>query len=93
MSHRHATTILTQGDHRAAKRLKGEFAGLVEVVDEYDGDAYRAIYTAKLGGVVYVLHVFQKKSTRGIAFPRHDLAVIRQRWQRAKAHCAAHYTD
>jgi phage-related protein len=45
----------------------------------------------KLAGVVYVLHVFQKKSTRGIATPKHDLAVIRDRWRRAKVHYAAHY--
>jgi len=77
--------------HRAAKRMKGEFAGLIEVVDDFDGDTYRAIYTVKLTGVVYVLHVFQKKSTRGSATPKPDLAVIRERWQRAKAHYAAHY--
>jgi phage-related protein len=41
--------------------------------------------------VVYVLHVFQKKSTHGIATPKRELAVIADRWQRASAHCAAHY--
>jgi phage-related protein len=64
----------------------GEFTGLIEVVDDFDGDTYRAIYTVKLAGVVYVLHVFQKKSTRGIATPKPALALIRERWQRAKAH-------
>lgn len=77
--------------HRAAKRLRGGLAGLVEVVDDFDGDTYRAIYTVKFVGVVYVLHVFQKKSTRGIATPKHEVAVIRDRWQRAKAHFAEHY--
>jgi len=77
--------------HRAAKRMKGEFAGLIEVVDDFDGDTYRAIYTAKLAGVVYVLHVFQKKSTRAIATPKPHLAIIRARWQRAKAHYVAQY--
>ena len=77
--------------HVAAKRLHGEFAGLIEVVDDFDGGTYRAIYTAKLAHVVYVLHVFQKKSTRGIATPKHDVAVIRERWRRAKAHHAAHH--
>jgi phage-related protein len=72
--------------HRAAKRFSGEFAGLVEIVDDFDGDTFRAVYTVKLEGVVYALHVFQKKSTRGIATPRRELAVIRARWQRAKAH-------
>lgn len=77
--------------HRAAKRLKGELAGLVEVVDDFDRDTYRAIYTVKLVGVVYVLHVFQKKSKSGIATPKPDVALIRQRWQRAKEHHAQHY--
>ena len=77
--------------HRAAKRMKGEFAGLIEVVDDFDSDTYRAIYTVKLAGVVYVLHVFQKKSTRGIATPKPDLALIRERWQRAKDHYTTHH--
>ena len=77
--------------HRAAKRMKGEFAGLVEVVDDFDGDTYRAVYTVKLAGVVYVLHVFQKKSTRGIATPKPDLSVIREGWHRARQHYAARY--
>jgi phage-related protein len=79
------------GQHPAAKRLRGELAGMIEVVDDFDGDTYRAIYTAKLRGVVYVLHVFQKKSTRGIATPRPDLAVIRARWRRARSHHAEHH--
>ncbi|MEP7384609.1 MAG: type II toxin-antitoxin system RelE/ParE family toxin [Gemmatimonadota bacterium] len=52
---------------------------------------YRAIYTVKLADIVYVLHVFQKKSTRGIATPKREIAVIKERWQRAKRHYAAHY--
>lgn len=79
--------------HRAAKRLKGDVSGLIEVIDDFDGDTYRAVYTVKLAGVVYVLHVFQKKSTRGIAMPKHEVITIRERWQRAKAHHAAHYHE
>ena len=78
--------------HRAAKRMKGEFAGLVEIVDDFDRDTYRAIYTVKLAGVVYVLHVFQKKSSHGIATPKRDLAVIRQRLRQAREHYVAHHT-
>ena len=77
--------------HVSAKQLKGEFGGLVEVVDDFDGSAYRAIYTAKFAGVVYVLHVFHKKSKRGIATPRQELAVIRRRWREAKLHYTTHY--
>jgi phage-related protein len=74
--------------HRSSKQLKGEFAGLVEVVDDFDGDAYRAVYTAKFADVIYVLHAFQKKSTRGIAIPRLDREVIRERLRRARDHYA-----
>lgn len=77
--------------HSGAKRLKGEFAGLVELVEDDDGNTYRAIYTVKLARVVYVLHVFQKKSTHGIGMPRHAIATIRARWQQAQQHYAKHY--
>jgi phage-related protein len=63
----------------------------VEIVADTDRRTYRAVYTVQLAGVVYVLHVFQKKATRGIATPRHELDLIRQRLQRARAHYAAHY--
>jgi phage-related protein len=53
-------------------------------VDDYDGDAYRAVYTVRFSGVVYVLHAFQKKSKGGIATPRHVVALIGQRLRRAR---------
>lgn len=77
--------------HASAKRLRGEFGGLIELVERFDGETYRAVYTVKLAGVVYVLHVFQKKSKRGIATPKHELALIRRRWKEAKWHYATHY--
>ena len=68
-----------------AKPLKGfGGAGVLEVVDDFDGDTYRAIYTVRFAGVVYVLHAFQKKSTRGIATPRHEINLIEERFRRAK---------
>jgi phage-related protein len=69
-----------------AKWLKGDLRGLIELIDDFDSDTYRAICTVQLASVVYVLHVFQKKSTRGIGMAKRDLAVIRARWQRAKQH-------
>jgi phage-related protein len=53
-------------------------------VEDHRGNAYRAAYVAKLRRAVYVLHVFQKKSTRGVATPRRHLELIRQRLQAAK---------
>ncbi|WP_254073400.1 type II toxin-antitoxin system RelE/ParE family toxin [Acidisphaera sp. S103] len=59
-------------------------AGVLEVVDDYDGDTYRAVYTVRFSGVVYVLHAFQKKSKSGIATPRHVIALIEQRLRQAR---------
>jgi phage-related protein len=68
-----------------ARPLKGfAGAGVLEVVDDFDGDTYRAVYTVRLAGVVYVLHAFQKKSKRGAATPKADIDLIRQRLRRAE---------
>src|SRR6266699_3138321 len=71
-------------EHPRAKALKG-FGGrsVLEIVDDFDGDTYRAVYTVRFAGIVYVLHAFQKKSRRGIATPRQDLDLIRLRLTRA----------
>ena len=68
-----------------AKPLRG-FGGtsVLEVVDDYDGDTYRAAYTIQFPEVVYVLHAFQKKSRRGIETPKADLDLIHDRLVRAK---------
>jgi phage-related protein len=68
-----------------AKPLKGfAGAGVLEVVDDFDGDTYRAVYTVRFAGVVFVLHAFQKKSKRGIATPKSEIEKIEQRLKRAK---------
>ena len=70
----------TGGKHPNAKPLKGyKGAGVLEVVDDFDGDTYRAVYTVKLEGVVYALHAFQKKSKTGKATDKSDLEMIDRR--------------
>lgn len=71
--------------HPKAKPLKG-FGGasVLEIVDDFDGDTYRAIYTVRFRGVVYVLHVFQKKSKSGIATPKHEIDLLKQRFKLAE---------
>jgi phage-related protein len=70
-------------DH--VKPLKGfNGAGVLEVMEDFDGDTYRAVYTVKLAGVVYVLHCFQKKSKTGIATPKATIDLIRQRLRAAE---------
>jgi len=64
----------------AAKPLKGfTGTGVLEIIEDHDGDTYRAVYTVRFADVVYVLHVFQKKSKRGIATTREEIARIKSR--------------
>jgi phage-related protein len=78
--------------HPSAKPLKGfGGAGVLEVVEDFDGDAYRTVYTVKFAGVVYVLHVFQKKSKRGSATPKHDMELIKSRLALAEQHYRDNY--
>jgi phage-related protein len=73
------------GIHSDVKPLKGfGGAGTLEVVEDYDGNTYRAVYTVKFAGVVYVLHAFQKKSKTGKKTPLHEIDLIRQRLKRAE---------
>ena len=78
--------------HQSAKPLKGfGGAGVLEVVEDFDGDAYRAVYTVKFAGVIYVLHAFQKKSKRGSSTPRHDIELIKERLKTAERHHQENY--
>src|SRR5262245_50146543 len=73
--------------HDQTKPLKGfGSAGVLEVIEDLAGSTYRAVYTVRFGNAVYVLHCFQKKSTRGIATPKPDMEVIRERLKAAEAH-------
>jgi len=73
--------------HDQAKPLKG-FGGasVLEVVEDHMGDTYRAVYTVKIAEKVYVLHCFQKKSTKGIETPKHEMDLIRERLKAAQTH-------
>ena len=73
------------GKHRDAKPLTGfGDAGVVEVVKDYRGDTFRAVYTLRYAGAVYVLHAFQKKSKTGRETPRGDIELIRRRLREAE---------
>ena len=71
--------------HDQAKPLKGfGSAGVLEIIEDWEGNTYRAVYTVRLAGHVFVLHVFQKKSKRGVATPKRELDLIRERWKVAE---------
>lgn len=66
--------------HEQAKPLKGfGSAGVLEVVEDWDRSTYRAVYTVEFKGIVFVLHVFQKKSRHGAATPKGEIDIIRER--------------
>jgi len=70
----------TGGKHDQAKPLRGfGSAGVLEVIEDFRGDAYRAVYTVRFEESVFVLHVFQKKSKTGIETPKRDMDLIRER--------------
>ncbi|HXD88967.1 MAG TPA: type II toxin-antitoxin system RelE/ParE family toxin [Urbifossiella sp.] len=71
--------------HPDAKPLKGYGgAGVLEVVENHDGDTYRAVYTVKFADIVYALHAFKKKSKAGRKTPLHILNIIDSRLQAAE---------
>jgi phage-related protein len=75
--------------HVDAKVLKG-FGGArtLEVTEDHKGSTYRAVYTVKFAGAVYVLHAFQKKSRRGVKTPPREIERIKQRLKAAEEHYA-----
>ena len=71
--------------HPAAKPLKGfGSAGILEVVEDWSGNAYRAVYTVRFADAVYVLHCFEKKSKRGIETPKREIDLIHERLKLAQ---------
>jgi len=71
--------------HPSAKPLKGfRGGGVLEVVEDHDGDTYRAVYTVKIANKIYVLHAFKKKSTKGISTPQRHIELIKDRYKRAE---------
>lgn len=68
----------------SAKPMKGMGSGVFEIALKYEGDAYRTIYVVPLGEEVWVIHAFQKKSTKGIKTPRHEIKLIKNRLTRLK---------
>ena len=67
-----------------AKPFKGVGSGVFEIALRYEGDAYRTVVAVQLGERIYVLHAFQKKSKKGIATPKPDVDLIKQRYKDAK---------
>lgn len=73
------------GKHPSAKPLKGfKGAGVLEIVEDHRGNTYRAVYTVRFAGILYVLHAFMKKSKSGIKTSLHEMELIKQRLKTAE---------
>jgi phage-related protein len=84
----YALHLAQQGKKAAyVKPLKGfKGATVLEIVDDFEGNTWRAIYTVQFRDAIYVLHAFQKKSKIGIATPKTHIKLIEQRLKQAKVH-------
>ena len=72
------------GMPKDAKPFKGIGSGVIEIALRFTGDAYRTVVAVQLGERIYVLHAFQKKSKKGIATPKQEVELIKQRYAQAK---------
>lgn len=79
------------GAHPSAKPWKGEGPGVLEIVSDFDGSAFRGIYTVKFRKAIYVLHCFQKKSPTGIRTAKVDVDLVAQRLKAAQRDYEARY--
>ena len=79
------------GKHPAAKPWKGEGPGIFEVVDDFMGGTYRAVYTVRFRQASYVLHAFQKKSPTGIKTAQRDVDLVAKRLKLGQQHYEDHY--
>ena len=79
------------GKHPSAKPWKGQGPGIFELVEDYDRNTYRAVYTVRFREVIYVLHAFQKKSPKGIKTARTDIDLVERRLRIAQQDYEARY--
>jgi phage-related protein len=83
------------GDTPMGARAFGEGVphDVLKLVEDFDGDTYRAAYTVAFARAVYVLHVFKKKSKSGIGTPGPDRELIRARLRAASEHYQQMYSS
>ena len=75
-----ALTIAAEGGKsETAKPMAGLGSGVTEIAVKYRGDAWRTIYALQIGDDIWVVHAFQKKSVSGIATPKHEIDLVRER--------------
>jgi Phage-related protein len=84
--------LVQTGQHPpSAKPLRGLGSGTLELIENFDGDTYRAVYTVRFSEAVYVLHAFKKKSKRGSKTPQADIELIKRRLKAAEEDHASRF--
>ena len=78
------TVVGEGGTPEMAKPLHGLGSGVWELALRHRGDAYRVVYALQLAKTIWIVHAFQKKSTSGIATPKHEIDLVRERIKRIK---------
>ena len=78
------SVIADGGMPDVAKPLTGLGSGIWELAIKARGDAYRLVFALQLGEDIWVVHAFQKKSTKGIATPKQEIDLVRNRIKRLK---------
>ena len=81
------------GRHPTVKPWRGEGPGVLEIVSDFNGNAFRALYTVRFPKAIYVLHCFQKKSPRGRKTARTDISLIRDRLRAARSNYEVRYGE
>jgi phage-related protein len=85
--------LVQTGQHPpSAKPLKGLGGGTLELIENFEGDTYRAVYTVRFSEAVYVLHAFKKKSKRGSKTPQSDIELIKRRLKLAEEDYARRFS-
>ena len=80
-----ALTIAAEGGKAdIAKPMRGLGSGVFEIALPFRGDAFRVVYAVQLGEDIWVVHAFQKKSTRGIKTPKPEIDLVKDRLKRLK---------
>ena len=80
-----ALTAVAEGGHPTiTKPLTGLGSGVMEMALRHRGDAFRVVYALQVGAEIWVVHAFQKKSRSGIATPRQEIDVVRERLRRLR---------
>ena len=80
-----ALTIAAEGGKTdIAKPMRGMGTGVLEIALAFRGDAYRVVYAVQIAEEIWVIHAFQKKSTRGVETPNREVDLVRDRLKRLK---------